>query len=960
MNFNKMYMKLFISFLLVAVGTLTVSGVYVPNSRETSEPPMDVVYDFDNPDPTEFVELYSEGDLTYYFRESRGTVAIMDERNGYMWKTGTDLEYAKDIDDECDDMLDIYEEQFLNVLLSTFDGFSSEVNPALTEVEVEGSNGELKVNSAGLADMNTLEDIRVMFSDVTIENGKTYQISFVANALEERSMSIVIDGFVDEMITIPTGGIDYVYSFTSAVATTTEDIYLYFGNTGTVAETTIYLDDLALNEFDGVEIIADTNQIARGDFDLLPEELVFGDDDLLAACRPKEVKLNTTYTGFANSIMTIEYYDTANNIKRVSSSSHANVDMDLKSTSSDNHWVFEVDFKQQDIEVVLHMYLDDLGLRFEVLDDDVTGDGIDRLAAIIIAPFMGASGGAYEEFSLEELDYADDEVFKYKVPGYALVPDGSGTLIRFNDNSVKLNDYDGAIYGENPGGANHYRTFGNQYVPFKTSSMPVFGIAHGNDQAAFVAFATEGDEYMQIVSMPEENLTYYNFTYPRFEYNLQYFQVYNKSGWGYLSLQEERNHFDIDIRYNFLSGDGSDSAEGFSADYVGMAQSYREYLLELGYLTVTDDTYSEIPLRLDFLMSDVESGITGFQNQVTTTTGGVDRILSDFIENNITNINSGLLGWQDGGISIGDPGDTDFTREIGSKGDFEDLIEKYQDLGIDLSFEQNYYNINEDMVNIRRNATTHTSSWYARQFTDEEPIFEFYYARPERSIEWLLDQTNEFNKLGVSSYSISGITNNLTSDFSNDITRADAKKLVVDGFSELDKERLVNAYQPNAYIWQYVDRYLQTPIYGTQFLIESDTVPFVQLVLQNTMELYGPYSNFSFYTDADILRMIDYNIYPNFVLTEEPAYLLSDTLSRNFYSTEYELYEELIVHVYEEVNGALATVINSSWVDRTVVENGIILNEYDNGISIVINYTDEEFVYEGITVLPESYQVIGG
>jgi hypothetical protein len=106
--------------------------------------------------------------------------------------------------------------------------------------------------------------------------------------------------------------------------------------------------------------------------------------------------------------------------------------------------------------------------------------------------------------------------------------------------------------------------------------------------------------------------------------------------------------------------------------------------------------------------------------------------------------------------------------------------------------------------------------------------------------------------------------------------------------------------------------------------------------------------------------MVDYNIYPNFVLTEEPAYLLTDTLSRNFYSTEYILYEELMVHVYEEVNGALATVINANWVNRTVVENGIIINEYDNGISIVINYTDEDYIYNSVTVASESYQVIGG
>lgn len=960
MKMSKFKFKVLIAFLLLTAGTVTVQALYVPSSRETSEPPEEVLYDYVSPDPEDWDELSTKGDLTFYYRESRGTIGIHDARNDYFWKTGTDLEFSKDIDDECDDTLDAYEGQFMNVLLDTFTGFTSTVNPLLEEAVVEGYNGDLKVDSKGITDTSSFDDIHVSHGNIELVTGKSYKVSVSARSLASRNIQLVLGSHVSEVLTLTNEDQLFEYTFTVSTATVTDAVLdMYFGYLPGQEnnETTAYVDFVSIEEFDGTDVVADTNQLTRGDFELLDTEIVIGDEDLLASCRPVEVKLNTTYTGFANSILTIEYYDDANNIKRISSSSHVNVDMDMKTTSSDDHFVFEIDFKKQDIEVVLHMYLDEQGIRYEVLDEDVTGEGTEDLAAIIISPFLGASGGAYEEFDLTELDYGDDEVFKYKVPGYTLVPDGSGTLIRFNDNSVKLNDYNGAIYGIDIGQADHYRLRGNAYVPFKTSSMPVFGIAHGNQQSAFVAFATEGDEYMQIVSMPEENLTYYNFTYPRFEYNKQYFQVYNKSGWGYLTLYEERNHFDINIRYNFLSGDGS---TGPSADYVGMAQSYRAHLIEEGLLTEINQDYTDIPIRLDFLMSDVEKGITGFQNKVTTTTSGVDRILADFIQNDITNINSGLLGWQDGGITLGDPRDTDYTREIGRKRDFRNLIGDYQDLGIDISVSQNYYDINEDMMRLRRNATQHTSGWYSRIETFSLPIGSFYFARPTKSVGWMLSQTSDIDDLGVGSYTISGITSNLTSDETDKLSRTEAKQLFMDGFAELNQDVLVNSHQPNAYLWQYTDRYLSTPIYGTQFLIESDTVPFLQLVLQNTMELYGPYSNFSFYTDSDILRMIDYNIYPNFVLTEQPAYLLTDTLSRNYYSTEYELYEDLIVHVYNGVNGALGSVINANWINRTVIENGIIVNEYDNGISIVINYTDDAFVYDGVTVEPITYQVIGG
>ena len=51
------------------------------------------------------------------------------------------------------------------------------------------------------------------------------------------------------------------------------------------------------------------------------------------------------------------------------------------------------------------------------------------------------------------------------------------------------------------------------------------------------------------------------------------------------------------------------------------------------------------------------------------------------------------------------------------------------------------------------------------------------------------------------------------------------------------------------------------------------------MVLNGTMEVYAPYANFSFYAQTDMLRMIDYNISPSFVLTQKPSYLLGSTTS---------------------------------------------------------------------------------
>jgi hypothetical protein len=147
-------------------------------------------------------------------------------------------------------------------------------------------------------------------------------------------------------------------------------------------------------------------------------------------------------------------------------------------------------------------------------------------------------------------------------------------------------------------------------------------------------------------------------------------------------------------------------------------------------------------------------------------------------------------------------------------------------------------------------------------------------------------------------------------------------------------------------------------MYNSQFLVQTDTIPFLQLIINQTMEVYATYANFSFYTRSDMLRMIDYNTYPSFVLTNDPSFNLISTNSSNYYSTEYSLYKDLIIQMYNYMNDAFTPIMGSEWINRSVLAPGIILNTYDNGTRIVINYTEQLYTYLGQTVDPLDYLVL--
>ncbi|MDR1836723.1 MAG: DUF5696 domain-containing protein [Treponema sp.] len=661
------------------------------------------------------------------------------------------------------------------------------------------------------------------------------------------------------------------------------------------------------------------------------------------AAEPREVRLNATYVGLANSLLTVEFYDDSFNMNMVSSAARRGANSELVKVAED-HYRLDVRFINMELTIPLHIHFSDRGINYKIYDREIEGAGADKMAAVIITPFLGAAGGVRQYYDLALGEYGE-EIPNPMTPGYAFVPDGSGALIRYNDNTVSINRYVGKVYGDNPAESMFYYDNTVDAVRKKEPLMPVFGVAIGNNQQGFAAWADEGGEQMEIVMSPKENLTNYNFIYPRFVYNRQMHQVYNRKGQGYFRLYPDRLHYDISIEYHFL--------EGEEADYVGMALAYRSHLIENGTLIpgkVRSD--GTVPLRADFIMSDVKKSIIGYTNVVTTNVREAGEIIRDMLDNGINSVNGGLLGFQNGGITTGKPWALNFTRSIGTKRDFRKLFEETAALGVDLSFAQDYLTINRIQMNLPRNQAYHRNRWGIRAWDNQDwflPVQEISYARPQRAADWFTRQSKGAAAIGAPSVTADGITNRLISHWgrNNAISTSQTIELYETTFA--NSPLPINAKTPNQYLWKYTDRFLQTPVFPTQYILQTDTVPFLQLVLNGTMEMYAPYSNFSFYTQRDILRMIDYNVYPSFVLTQKPAHLLSSTNSLKFFSTEYDVYRDIIKHVYTEVSSVLSQVKGLEWINRTVLEEGIILNEYSGDKKIIINYTNNIYQYDGIT-----------
>ena len=234
-------------------------------------------------------------------------------------------------------------------------------------------------------------------------------------------------------------------------------------------------------------------------------------------------------------------------------------------------------------------------------------------------------------------------------------------------------------------------------------------------------------------------------------------------------------------------------------------------------------------------------------------------------------------------------------------------------------------------------------------------VNQFSYARPDTAASWLRDiarQAADFSQ----TLTVSGITDTLVSTYDRlgpVLSATQALETYREAFDEAGQTLGLNLEKPNLYLWEYAKRFLQLPVGGSQYIFQTDEVPFLQMVLHGAGELYGPYSNFSFYTQEDILRMVDYNLSPAFILSKLPSHLLSDTLSRDLYSTEFEQYKQLIFDIYTQVNAALSPVQGYEWVGRLVPENGLVVNTYEKGgdtAHVLIYYTESPVAWQGYGV----------
>ena len=646
--------------------------------------------------------------------------------------------------------------------------------------------------------------------------------------------------------------------------------------------------------------------------------------------------LNKSWSSFGNSICAIDYYNSHSLEQRIGMS-----DSRVKTvyTVKGNSLSCKITIKKLKIELSVSIRLNSDNLSVELDDETITEDGSNIIKSVWLLPFFGST-------------------YENSTPGYMFVPDGSGALIRYRTSLSYTSNYDQSVYGKNAGIDNLTEVNdlmanrSNDYViDTEQITVPVYGIVHGVEQNAVFAVIESGDDYADISASVAGMSTPYNWVTARFDYRKMFSQSTGTNGGGITKPTPERNVINPCVKYYFL--------ENKDASYVGMAMKYKK-LLKAEKVLSSERVDKEIPIQITLVGSDVKEGFIFKGRKVFTTAEQARGIAQTLYDNGIANLTLMYEGWQRGGLNGAKYGETRIDKRLGGAAGFTELKSLVTENGGRFSLLLNPVTVNSDQINLNKQTSKTRSYTYANFLrADESLLYPASYFVRVSQIEGFLNKAAAgltgldlaFDKLGYTLYG--DYTRN------DPCTRTEAKERLISLVSGI-KNSVAGFNQPNVYLWKYADEIYDMPVSNSQYLYETDSVPFLQMVLKGSIDYYAPYSNMGFYSDNCILKMIEYGMYPSFMLMAADNTELYKTPLEEYYSLNFSDWEKTLSKVYNTVNSALSAVEGSEITDYTVIKSGVVRVDYSNGTAIYVNYTGSDYTDGNVTVKAGGYSVKGG
>ncbi len=623
-------------------------------------------------------------------------------------------------------------------------------------------------------------------------------------------------------------------------------------------------------------------------------------------------------------------------------------------------------------KMALEYYLEDgtLRVRFPVNGlrfDDVTY----QLTSIQILPYFGCG------------TYLND--------GYLFLPDGSGTIIRFEDFSqLPGKTITGKLYGQDYA---FYQLTGQHQEVIR---LPMYGVVENdidvaseyiriekepyyNESGKLVSddyyfeiedtYTSEDKGYFAIIEEGESLATIstetggltnkfdtiYTTLTPRQRDTYDISEAVSGANSTMLTVTSKRKYTDnFTLRVVMLNDDakakeaGLSVGEYYSTDYVGMVNFARDYYESNGVLTrFTDDEVKEdIPLYIesfgtvttqDTFLSfpiSVQTPLTTFEDLKTMT--------AQLNEKGITNLNYKLTGYFNGGLTSTIPYKLEVEENTGGKKGFKDFMSYAgeNNIGVYPDFDFVWADAGVNSIFSGLNKRSHiirTMNTKYANLREYNPLYQAYNRSMMLAISpafysYFYDEfTDNYSKLNPIGISVASLGNYLSSDFDQEdpYNREDNKLFTEELLARIQSEYgKVMVEGGNAYTLPYVTDILNMPLDSSGYLNASDTVPFMGMLLHGYVNFAGMPLNVAGDIQYQILRAIENGAAMFFQLSYQNTLDLKNTVAySDYYSIDFNIWLDDVVEAYTTLNEATKDLQSQLIVDHRFLQANRALSE---------------------------------
>jgi hypothetical protein len=494
--------------------------------------------------------------------------------------------------------------------------------------------------------------------------------------------------------------------------------------------------------------------------------------------------------------------------------------------------------------------------------------------------------------------------------------------------------------------------------------MPVYGLKNGDH--SLLAVIQDGDALGSINAMTNGYETSYNNVFSSF--TLRSTDVQSISSTVSQKVFEKTNPTadNIAIRFYPLSGNES--------DYSGMARRYRKYLIE--ELNVKPHEESKNPLLLDIYGAVLKTKpILGFPFKVTeplTTFRQSEQMIKELKDANVDDIVINYMNWEENQLKHKIPTQVKPLSKLGGSSGFKKLTDFLQSNDIEFFGSESLVSFanSGNGINVKKDAVKALSQVASAQYSYDEVTYtkdlsqpKFFLLKPyklQATLSDLLQSVKQHNNFGIG---LDDIGSRMYSDFykKKPAGRQETRNTFEDALKQIKSDNVPMMVNGGfAYSFPYARYIRNAPIKSSQFLIFDEAVPFYQIALSGIAYYSVPSINQDSSPTKMFLKAIETGSQLKYSVIYRDPEILKNTELDYLYSSNFEAWKNDIIDQYREMNKIYQKVNGSPLHSHNKITDGVYRTQYENGVTVIVNYLDEAYSYEGMTIKPLSYLALEG